>query len=149
MRAVVQRVKDASVRVDGEVTGSIEAGLLVYLGVSDSDDLVICKKMAEKIAKLRIFTDENGKMNLSISDIGAGILVISQFTLFASVKGCNRPSLSGAGKPEHAQELYEAFMSHLRSLGYHVEHGVFGAHMHVQYENDGPVTLCLDSDRLF
>lgn len=149
MRAVVQRVKDASVTVDGAVTGKINAGLLVYLGVSDTDDEIICRKMAEKIAKLRIFTDENGKMNLSISDIGASILVISQFTLFASVKGCNRPSLSGAGKPEHAQELYEAFMKHLRSLDYHVEHGVFGAHMHVCYENDGPVTLYLDSDQLF
>lgn len=149
MRAVVQRVKDAFVTVDGVVSGSIEKGLLVYLGVSDSDDEKICKKMAEKVAKLRIFTDENGKMNLSISDIGASILVISQFTLFASVKGCNRPSLSGAGKPEHAQALYESFVSHLRGLGYNVGTGVFGAHMHVRYENDGPVTLCLDSDQLF
>ncbi|MCR5761545.1 MAG: D-tyrosyl-tRNA(Tyr) deacylase [Sphaerochaetaceae bacterium] len=149
MRAVVQRVKDASVSVDGKVSGSIEAGLLVYLGVSDSDDDVICRKMAEKIAKLRIFTDENGKMNLSISDIGAGVLVISQFTLFADLKGCNRPSLSGAGKPEHAQRLYEAFISHLKGLGHNVEHGVFGAHMHVCYENDGPVTICLDSEKLF
>lgn len=149
MREVVQRVKNASVTVDSAVTGKIDQGLLVYLGVSDEDDEAICRKMAEKTARLRIFTDENGKMNKSISDIGADILVISQFTLFASLKGCNRPSLSGAGKPEHAEKLYELFKEHLRGMGFKVECGIFGAHMHVCYENDGPVTLCLDSDELF
>ena len=149
MRAIVQRVRDASVTVDNAVTGSIKHGLLVYLGVCDSDTEEICAKMASKIARMRIFRDSEEKMNLSISDIGGDVLVVSQFTLYASMKKGNRPSFDGAGKPEWAEKLYENFMEQLRALDLHVEHGVFGAHMHVKYENDGPVTMIMDSDELF
>ncbi len=148
MRAVVQRVRNASVTVDGKVTGSIEQGLLIYLGVSDSDDKRICTRMAEKISKLRIFRDSEDKMNLSVADVGSQILVVSQFTLYANLKKGNRPSFDGAGKPEHANELYEFFKSELSNMGFHVGCGVFGAHMHVCYENDGPVTIVLDSDEI-
>ena len=148
MRAVVQRVRDASVTVDGKVTGSIRAGLLVYLGVVDSDDERICRKMAEKISKLRIFRDADDKMNLSVSDINGQILVVSQFTLYANLKKGNRPSFDGAGKPDHANKMYELFMSILSEMGFEVQHGIFGAHMHVCYENDGPITLVVDSDEV-
>lgn len=148
MRAVVQRVRDASVTVDGKVTGSIKAGLLVYLGVVDSDDERICRKMAEKISKLRIFRDADDKMNLSVSDINGQILVVSQFTLYANLKKGNRPSFDGAGKPDHANKMYELFMSILSEMGFEVQHGLFGAHMHVCYENDGPITLVVDSDEV-
>lgn len=148
MRAVVQRVRNASVTVDGVVTGKIEQGLLIYLGVVDSDDEKICAKMAEKISRLRIFRDENDKMNLSVSDIGGQILVVSQFTLYASLKKGNRPSFDGAGKPEHADRLYQLFMANLSTMGFNVQHGIFGAHMHVCYENDGPVTIIADSDEI-
>ena len=149
MRAIVQRVRDASVTVDNSVTGSIKQGLLVYLGVCDSDTEEICAKMASKIARMRIFRDSEEKMNLSVSDIGGDLLVVSQFTLYASMRKGNRPSFDGAGKPEWAEKLYEHFMEQLRALGLHVEHGAFGAHMHVKYENDGPVTMIMDSDELF
>ena len=149
MRVIVQRVRDASVSVDNAVTGSIRHGLLVYLGVCDSDTEEICAKMASKIARMRIFRDSEEKMNLSVSDISGDVLVVSQFTLYASMKKGNRPSFDGAGKPEWAEKLYENFMERLKALGLHVEHGVFGAHMHVKYENDGPVTMIMDSDELF
>lgn len=149
MRAVVQRVKDANVAVGGSVVGAIKEGLLVYLGVADSDDESICTKMAEKITKLRIFQDGNGKMNLSVADVGGAFLVVSQFTLYANLHKGNRPSYDEAGKPEHANGLYERFMYVLEDKGFHVEHGVFGAHMNVRYENDGPVTILVDSDDLF
>lgn len=149
MRAIVQRVRDASVTVDNEVTGSIGLGLLVYLGVCDADTEEICAKLASKIARMRIFQDDEGKMNLSVSDIGGDVLVVSQFTLYASMKRGNRPSFDGAGRPELAERLYEVFMEELRKLGLKVEHGVFGAHMHVKYENDGPVTMIMDSEELF
>ena len=149
MRAVVQRVKDASVAVDEVQVGAIKEGLLVYLGVADSDDESVCMKMAEKISKLRIFKDENDKMNLSVGDVKGSFLVVSQFTLYANIRKGNRPSYDEAGKPEHANMLYEYFIKVLRDKGFCVEHGVFGAHMHVCYENDGPVTILLDSDDLF
>lgn len=149
MRAVVQRVKNASVTVDGIRTGAIDEGLLVYLGVADSDDESVCMKMAEKISKLRIFKDENDKMNLSVGDVKGSFLVVSQFTLYANIRKGNRPSYDEAGKPEHANMLYEYFIKVLRDKGFCVEHGVFGAHMHVCYENDGPVTILVDSDDLF
>ena len=149
MRAVVQRVRDASVTVDKTVTGGIGLGLLVYLGVCDSDTDETCSKMASKIARMRIFEDETGKMNLSVSDVGGKVLVVSQFTLYASMKKGNRPSFDEAGKPDLAERLYEVFMQNLRELGLEVEHGQFGAHMHVCYENDGPVTILMDSDQLF
>lgn len=149
MRAVVQRVKDASVAVDEVHVGAIKEGLLVYLGVADSDDESVCMKMAEKISKLRIFKDENDKMNLSVGDVKGSFLVVSQFTLYANIRKGNRPSYDEAGKPEHANMLYEYFIKVLRDKGFCVEHGVFGAHMHVCYENDGPVTILVDSDDLF
>ena len=148
MRAVVQRVRDASVTVDGAVTGKISFGLLVYLGVVDSDNEDLCRKMAAKISKMRLFRDSDDKMNLSVADIGGQILVVSQFTLYANLKKGNRPSFDGAGKPEHANRLYELFMKELTAMGFTVRHGQFGAHMHVCYENDGPVTLVVDSDEV-
>ena len=148
MKAVIQRVRDASVTVDGSVTGSIRQGLLIYLGVVDSDDERICRKMAEKISKHRIFRDADDKMNLSVSDINGQILVVSQFTLYANLKKGNRPSFDGAGKPEHAEKMYEKFMLILSEMGFEVQHGIFGAHMHVCYENDGPITLVVDSDEV-
>ena len=149
MRAVVQRVRDASVTVDGSLTGKISHGLLIYLGVVDSDTSDICSKMAAKISRMRLFRDSDDKMNLSVSDVGGQILVVSQFTLYANLHKGNRPSFDGAGKPVHAEKMYELFMQELRNLGFTVEHGMFGAHMHVCYENDGPVTIIADSDDLF
>ena len=149
MRAVVQRVRDASVTVDGALTGKISHGLLIYLGVVDSDTADICAKMAAKISKMRLFRDSDDKMNLNVSDVGGEILVVSQFTLYANLHKGNRPSFDGAGRPEHAEKMYELFMQELRNMGFRVEHGMFGAHMHVCYENDGPVTIIADSDDLF
>ena len=149
MRAVVQRVRDASVTVDGAVTGKIGYGLLIYLGVVNSDTEDLCRKMAAKISKMRLFRDSDDKMNLSVSDAGGDILVVSQFTLYANLHKGNRPSFDGAGKPDHAERMYELFMQELRNLGFNVQHGIFGAHMHVCYENDGPVTIIADSDDLF
>ncbi len=149
MRAVVQRVRDASVTVDGALTGKIGHGLLIYLGVVDSDNADICARMAAKISKMRLFRDSDDKMNLSVSDVGGEILVVSQFTLYANLHKGNRPSFDGAGRPEHAEKMYELFMQELRNMGFRVEHGMFGAHMHVCYENDGPVTIIADSDDLF
>lgn len=149
MRAVVQRVRDASVTVDGAVTGKIGYGLLIYLGVVDSDSDDVCRKMAAKISKMRLFRDSEDKMNLSVSDAGGDILVVSQFTLYANLHKGNRPSFDGAGKPDHAERMYELFMQELRNLGFNVQHGMFGAHMHVCYENDGPVTIIADSEDLF
>ena len=149
MRAVVQRVRDASVTVDGALTGKIGHGLLIYLGVVDSDNADICARMAAQISKMRLFRDSDDKMNLSVSDVGGEILVVSQFTLYANLHKGNRPSFDGAGRPEHAEKMYELFMQELRNMGFRVEHGMFGAHMHVCYENDGPVTIIADSDDLF
>lgn len=149
MRAVVQRVRDASVTVDGALTGKISHGLLIYLGVVDSDTADICARMAAKISKMRLFRDADDKMNLSVSDVGGEILAVSQFTLYANLHKGNRPSFDTAGKPEHAEKMYELFMQELRNMGFKVEHGMFGAHMHVCYENDGPVTIIADSDDLF
>ncbi len=149
MRAVVQRVRDASVTVDGTITGSIRQGLLIYLGVVDEDTPELCAKMAAKISKMRLFRNADDKMNLSVADIGGEILVVSQFTLYANLHKGNRPSFDTAGKPEHAEKMYELFMQELRGMGFNVQHGIFGAHMHVRYENDGPVTIIADSDDLF
>lgn len=149
MRAVIQRVRNASVTVDGKVTGSIEKGLLVYLGVCDTDTEETCMKLASKIARLRIFEDEQEKMNLSVLDIGGDVLAVSQFTLYASLHKGNRPSFDEAGNPVLAERLYQVFMKDLEQLGLRVQHGIFGAHMHVCYENDGPVTIIADSADLF
>ena len=148
MKAVVQRVRNAKVTVDGAVSGSIGLGLLVYLGVCDSDNEEICARMASKIARMRVFQDVDDKMNLSVSEVGGEVLVVSQFTLYASMKKGNRPSFEAAGRPDLAERLYEFFMEEIRKIGLHVEHGIFGAHMHVEYENDGPVTILMDSEEL-
>ena len=131
MRAVIQRVRDASVTVDGSLTGNIRQGLLIYLGVVDSDTPLLCVKMAAKISRMRLFRDSDDKMNLSVADIGGDILVVSQFTLYANLHKGNRPSFDGAGRPDLAEGLYEVFMEEVRKMGLHVEHGIFGAHIHV------------------
>ncbi len=149
MRVVLQRVSRASVAVDGEVVGNIGKGILVLLGVCDDDTDADITYMADKIAGLRIFEDEDEKMNLSLEDIGGEILVVSQFTLYGDCRKGRRPSFSSAGKPDYANDMYEKFMAYLREKGFKVEHGIFGADMMVDLLNDGPVTLLLDSKKLF
>lgn len=146
MRAVVQRVTSSRVSVDGEVKGSVEKGFNVLLGVEDDDTKEDAEILAAKIAKLRVFEDEEGKMNLSLLDIDGEILVISQFTLCADLKKGNRPSFVFAARPEKAVPLYEYFMAQLSENGVKkVEHGVFGADMAVEINNDGPVTIVMDT----
>ena len=149
MRAVVQRVSAASVSVLGEVTGSIERGLLVYLGVAAGDGETDAAYLAEKVATLRIFNDENETMNLSVTDIGGSVLVVSQFTLLADARKGRRPSYSGAAPNEAAKSLYEDFLAKLRGKGLNTECGVFRASMRVAYVNEGPITILLDSRKLF
>ena len=148
MRVVLQRVKHASVHVDGQETGSIGQGFLILLGVSDTDDESIADKMADKICKLRIFEDENGKTNRSLQDVDGEILVVSQFTLYADCRKGNRPSFTDAGAPDHADRLYEYFMERCRMHVEKVAHGEFGSDMKVDLLNDGPFTLMLDSKDL-
>lgn len=143
MRAVVTRVASAKVTVDGQVTGQIDRGYLVLLGVGPADTSETAQKLAEKICNLRVFEDENGKMNLNLAQIGGKLLVVSQFTLYADTKS-RRPSFSGAAGPELASKLYEQFMEYCRENGFEVQHGVFGAHMDVESVNDGPVTILFD-----
>jgi len=145
MRAVVQRVTQASVTVDGELLGRIGKGLLILLGVADGDTRELTEKMADKICRLRIFEDENGKTNLSLADVGGELLVISQFTLYADCRKGNRPSFTNAARPETAIPLYEAFIARCRESGLPVETGEFGADMKVDLLNDGPVTLWMDT----
>jgi D-tyrosyl-tRNA(Tyr) deacylase len=149
MRAVVQRVKSASVRVGSRITGAIQAGYLVLLGVSREDTDKDAQYLADKVAGLRIFTDEAGKFNLSISDIGGSVLVVSQFTLYGDAREGRRPSFTEAAGAELGSLLYEAFMQKLRQKGFEVRSGEFGAHMDVELINDGPVTILLDSSRQF
>ncbi|WP_432630835.1 D-aminoacyl-tRNA deacylase [Brotaphodocola sp.] len=148
MRTVVQRVTHASVKVDGQTIGEIGKGFLILLGVAEEDDEAIADKMADKICRLRIFEDENGKTNLSLADVGGEILVVSQFTLYADCKKGNRPSFVKAGNPEKANRLYEYFMKRCETHVQTVEHGQFGADMKVELLNDGPFTLMLDSKEL-
>ena len=148
MRVVLQRVKHASVHVDGRETGSIGQGFLILLGVSDEDDETIADKMADKICRLRIFEDENGKTNRSLQDVGGEILVVSQFTLYADCRKGKRPNFTKAAKGEQANELYEYFVSCCRGLGIETQTGAFGADMKVELLNDGPVTIPLDTDEL-
>lgn len=148
MKVVLQRVAKASVTVDGAVTGAIERGFLLFIGVSHIDTEDIVDKMADKICKLRIFEDENGKTNLSLFDVSGEILAVSQFTLYADCKKGNRPSFTKAGGPEHANHLYEYMTERLKSHSIRVEKGVFGADMKVELLNDGPFTLVLDSDEI-
>ena len=147
MRAVIQRVTRASVTVEGRVTGEIGAGLLVLLGVSRTDNPESAAYLAEKIANLRIFSDEAGKMNLSLLDVGGSALLVSQFTLYGDTRGGRRPSYIQAAPPEQANLLYEEFVRSIRSLGVPVHTGVFQAHMQVELVNDGPVTILLDSEK--
>lgn len=149
MRAVVQRVSDASVRVDGEVVGSIEAGLLVYVGVGPHDGKAELDYMSRKIAGLRIFRDDEGRMSLSVQDVGGSVLLVSQFTLYGDVRKGRRPSFMGAAGPEHANEQYEALAASLAQTGLNVAKGRFRADMRVSSTNVGPVTLLLDSEKTF
>src|SRR5664279_255227 len=149
MRAVVQRVTRASVKVDGEIAGTIAAGLLVLLGVARDDTEADAIYLAEKIAGLRIFEDDAGKMNLGIMDIGGAVLAVSQFTLFGDVKKGKRPSFDGAARPEQARELYERFIAQVRALGLTCETGRFQETMEVELVNHGPVTILLDSKKQF
>lgn len=145
MKAVVQRVLSSGVSVDGEVIGSIGKGYTVLVGVDTEDTEEQAELLAAKIANLRVFEDDNGKMNQSVLDIGGEILVISQFTLCADIKKGNRPSFTLAAEPNKANALYEYFMECLRSQGIKVEHGLFGADMKVSILNDGPVTIVMDT----
>jgi D-tyrosyl-tRNA(Tyr) deacylase len=145
MRAVLQRVRRASVVIEGESVGAIERGLLVLLGVAPTDTLADVRWLAEKTAGLRIFSDEADKMNLSVADVAGGVLVVSQFTLYGDCRKGRRPSFLDAAAPEIAVPLYEAFVNALRSLGLPVATGRFGALMQVELINDGPVTLILDT----
>jgi D-tyrosyl-tRNA(Tyr) deacylase len=149
MLAVVQRVSRASVTVEGKVTGAIERGLLVLLGVAQADGEADVTWMAQKVAGLRIFEDEAGKMNLDVAQVGGALLVVSQFTLLGDSRNGKRPAFTGAKEPGEADRLYQLFCTRCRELGLRVETGVFRAHMDVSLVNDGPVTLLLDSTRLF
>ncbi len=147
MKAVIQRVQSACVRVDGNTVGEVSTGYLVLLGVMDGDTEREADVLASKTALLRVFEDENGKMNRSVLDIDGEILVVSQFTLCADVKKGNRPSFTPSAKPEEANRLYEYFMQQLKAQGVRkVEHGSFGADMKVTLLNDGPVTILFDTD---
>ena len=146
MRAVVTRVSRASVTIDGTIHGQIGRGFLVLLGVGPNDTEAVAEKLAEKICNLRVFEDENGKMNRSLEQVGGSLLVVSQFTLYADTSS-RRPGFTGAAKPDVAIPLYERFMDHCRQRGFPVEHGEFGADMQVESVNDGPVTILLDTDQ--
>lgn len=148
MRAVIQRVSRASVKVDGNTLGSIGCGLLIFLGVGEGDTEADLRYIADKAAGLRIFSDENGKMNLSIVDVGGDALVISQFTLYGDCRKGKRPSFSKSMEPEAANKMYEQFIEDFKSRGIRTEHGEFGADMKVELLNDGPVTILLDSSKI-
>lgn len=148
MRAVVQRVDRASVTVDGSVTGSVKKGLLVLLGVAEGDTDKDLSYIVDKVTGLRIFEDENEKMNLSVQDVGGEILAVSQFTLCGDCRKGKRPSFDNAAKPDIANDYYERFVAACREKGIHVETGVFRAHMLVELVNNGPVTILLDSTKL-
>ncbi len=148
MKFVLQRVLEAQVKVDGEITGKIGKGYLLLVGVSNTDNKEIADKMIEKVSKLRIFEDENGKTNLSIDQVGGEILVVSQFTLYADCKKGNRPSFINAGSPDLAEELYEYILKRCKELFKNTECGIFGADMKVSLINDGPFTLVIDSSEI-
>ena len=148
MRAVLTRVKSASVTIDGEVVGKIGRGFLILLGVGPNDTEKESRYLAEKALGLRIFEDENEKMNLGLDAVGGEVLVVSQFTLFGNCRKGRRPSFAGAAGPELGNKLYEQFLSDCAALGYPPQHGRFGADMQVESINDGPVTLILDTDQL-
>src|ERR1700690_2686227 len=149
MRAVMQRVSRARVLVEGRVTGEIEAGLAVFVAVGKEDTAATADSMAEKIVNLRIFNDDQGKMNRSLLDMGGAILAVSQFTLYGDARGQRRPSFINAAPPELGKALYEEFVRALRALGVRVETGVFQTLMSLEITNDGPVTILLDSEKQF
>ena len=149
MRAVVQRVTSARVIVEGNVKGEIAAGLVVLVAVGREDTAATATGMAEKVANLRILNDDKGKMNRSLLDVGGAILAVSQFTLYGDARGQRRPSFIQAAPPEQGKALYDEFLRALQTLGVPVETGVFQTHMSVELVNDGPVTILLDSDKLF
>lgn len=146
MRIVLQRVSSASVEVDGEICGKIGKGYLVLLGAGQSDSETDCHKLADKIMDLRIFSDENGKINLSLKDVGGELLIVSQFTLYADCRKGNRPNFIQAGKPDEAMRLYEYFVQYCKDKSFRTETGIFGADMKVSLVNDGPFTIYLDSE---
>jgi D-tyrosyl-tRNA(Tyr) deacylase len=149
MRAVIQRVTKASVTVDDQIVGQIGHGLLVLLGVGAGDQLAQANLLADKIANMRIFADDDGRFNRSVLDVGGAALVVSQFTLYADTRRGRRPSFADAAPPDLAAPLVDAFMAALRDRGISVASGIFGAHMHVSLLNDGPVTITLDSATSF
>lgn len=149
MRAVVQRVSSSNVKVDGEVTGKINAGLLVLLGIAEDDEIKDIDYMVDKIINLRIFEDENDKMNLSLKDVSGELLVVSQFTLFGDCRKGRRPGFTDAAKPDKADDFYIKFVEKARALGVKTETGKFRTHMMVELINDGPVTLLIDSNKTF
>ena len=148
MKMLVQRVKNAKVSVEGKTTGEIEQGFLVLLGIAPEDTQEIMEKMVDKLLRLRIFSDENDKINLSLSDVGGSLLLVSQFTLYADCRRGNRPSFVHAAPPAQAEALYESCKAYCRERVPVVESGIFGADMQVELCNDGPFTVMLDSDEI-
>ena len=149
MRLVVQKVSQSSVKIEGEIVGAIDKGYMVLVGITNGDDELLVEKMVDKLVNLRIFEDENDKLNLSLLDVGGSVLSISQFTLYANCKKGRRPSFIDAAKPDISSPLYDFFNKKLEEKGINVERGVFGAMMEVSLINKGPVTIILDSDELF
>lgn len=149
MRLVVQKVSQSSVKIEGEIVGAIDKGYMVLVGITNGDDELLVEKMVDKLVNLRIFEDENDKLNLSLLDLGGSVLSISQFTLYANCKKGRRPSFIDAAKPDISSPLYDFFNKKLEEKGINVERGVFGAMMEVSLINDGPVTIILDSNELF
>lgn len=149
MRLVVQKVSQSSVKIEGEIVGTIDKGYMVLVGITNGDDELLVEKMVDKLVNLRIFEDENDKLNLSLLDVGGSVLSISQFTLYANCKKGRRPSFIDAAKPDISSPLYDFFNKKLEEKGINVERGVFGAMMEVSLINDGPVTIILDSNELF
>ena len=148
MRAVVTRVREASVTINGEVTGKIGQGFLILLGITHDDTPELCRKLAEKVLGLRIFRDENEKMNKSLTDVGGSVLVVSQFPLYGDCKHGRRPHFINAASPDLAIPLYEQFLAECERLGFPPQHGEFGAYMQVASINDGPVTMIVDTNDL-
>ena len=149
MRLVVQKVSQSSVKIEGEIVGAIDKGYMVLVGITNGDDELLVEKMVDKLVNLRIFEDENEKMNLSLKDVGGELLVVSQFTLYGDCRKGRRPSFSSAARPEVATKLYEEFIEKARKEGIVTKTGQFGAHMMVDLTNDGPVTILLESNRDF